>query len=236
MATLTVLTSVLGAPEWTSYPGGGATKCSHGEPFTFFVRPGDPSRLVVELEGGGCCFSAVTCALPEYLPSIGPVELKRLELEARGGIGDHTNPSNPVANWTHLFIPYCTGDAHNGNRTASYGVHHFGRVNAHAALEWAYANMPQPKQVLTTGTSAGAVGSYILAPHIMDHYTDTKHYHFADSYAPMFGQKGYNDGLRNWDLMGAYSRHIPLAPALVAPWRPLVNAVRRGYSTTACFL
>ena len=33
----------------------------------------------------------------------------------------------------HVFVPYCTGDAHLGNNTPSYGVHHVGRLNAQAA-------------------------------------------------------------------------------------------------------
>ena len=42
--------------------------------------------------------------------------------------------------------------------------------------------------------------------------------------APLFGELGYNDGLKNWDLLHAYSTRIPLDAARVAPWRPLVNA------------
>ena len=210
---------------WQPISGGPGTLCSHGDPYTFFVRQGDPERLVVELEGGGCCFDKATCENgADYTRSIGPVAAKRLFLDGRGGIGNHRNAESPIANWTHVYVPYCTGDAHTGNRTASYGIHHVGLVNAHRAIDWAVANVRRPKLVLTMGTSAGAVGSYVLAPRVFDRYPLAKHYHLADSYAPVFGQTGYTGGLENWGLLDAYSRHIPLDPTSIDHWHPLVNA------------
>ena len=114
--------------------------------------------------------------------------------------------------------------------------------------------------MLTTGASAGAVGSYVLAPHVIDSFpgaqlcgektpagcgekntlhaarctlqatryglesAGARHYHFADSYAPVFGQTGYNDGLQNWKMIDALSPHVKIDPATLAPWRPLINA------------
>ena len=59
----------------------------------------------------------------------------------------------------------------------------------------------------------------------MEHYPSAKHYHLADSYAPVFGKTGYNGGLANWDMTGAYAPWIPgLSEATLSPWRPEVAA------------
>ena len=65
MLVLALLGAAVGI--WQTIAGGPETRCSKGSPYSFFVRMGDPSKLVIELEGGGCCFNAITCALPEYL-------------------------------------------------------------------------------------------------------------------------------------------------------------------------
>ena len=55
---------------WQAVAPGGATACSHGTPYTFFVSPGTVNKLLVEFEGGGCCFDALTCATPIYTRSV----------------------------------------------------------------------------------------------------------------------------------------------------------------------
>jgi len=32
------------------------------------------------------------------------------------GIADHSNAANPVKEWTHIYVPYCTGDLHWGDK------------------------------------------------------------------------------------------------------------------------
>eukprot|EP00937_MAST-01D_sp_MAST-1D-sp2_P004789 g4789.t1 len=156
-------------------------------------------------------------------------------LESRGGIGSITDGRNPVANWTRVFVPYCTGDAHCGNKTASYGIHHKGFANAHTAVQWAYKNAPSPDTVFVTGISAGAVASYVWAPWLFSHYKDAAHYHLADSYAPVFGKTGYAGGLKNWDMAGAYDvNDIPtISPGSLQQWHPLVAAANTNNTAFA---
>ncbi len=52
--------SDLGA-GWTQIPLPGAI-CARGTPYSFFVHPGDPAKLVVYFQGGGACWSAGTCS------------------------------------------------------------------------------------------------------------------------------------------------------------------------------
>ena len=39
----------------------GATSCSRGDPFVFFVRKGRTDRVILEFMGGGACWSDATC-------------------------------------------------------------------------------------------------------------------------------------------------------------------------------
>ena len=52
------------------------------------------------------------------------------------GIFDFGNARNPLADYSFVFAPYCTGDVHLGNATHVYGpqltVQHKGSVNATA--------------------------------------------------------------------------------------------------------
>jgi hypothetical protein len=220
--------------SWQAISPGGATSCSHGGKYTFFVSPGTVNKLVIELEGGGCCFDAITCATPIYTRSVdAKAELRTLE--NRKGLGSAVDERNPVKGWTRVFVPYCTGDAHLGNHTAKYGVHHVGRLNAFAALQWAFDHVADPEAVLVTGISAGAVGSYVLAPWAFGHYRHAAHFHLADSYAPVFGRTGYNGGLANWKLADAFDfADIPeIAPGSITEWSPLVNAANTNYTALA---
>ena len=111
LLTITVIAS---GSDWQTVKPGGSTACSHNTPFAFFVRyavgrsleqtvtlvcsPGDPERVVLELEGGGCCFSKWSCALPQYIRSISVPGTLAL-LKARGGLANHADQRNPVQNW-----------------------------------------------------------------------------------------------------------------------------------------
>ena len=52
-----------GAQEhaWTMIEPGGATACSDGSPYRFYVKPGESDRLFVFLNGGGACWTGETC-------------------------------------------------------------------------------------------------------------------------------------------------------------------------------
>ena len=153
---------------WKEIPGGPGTTCAHGGDYSFFVREGDPKRLLVCFQGGGACWNYATCvANPTYDASVdssdNPARL--------GGIFDFENPENPFRGWTCLFIPYCTGDLHLGDRDVTFDpdsanaakgpalIHYQGNPNAEAALEWAFHSVPDPGTVFVTGQSGGAIPS-----------------------------------------------------------------------------
>ncbi len=80
------------ADGWNTIEPGGETVCAHDDPFSFFVRRGDPNRLLVYLYGGGACWDAEGCAEGSdiYSQRIEP----RMHPGRLGGILDLEHPEN----------------------------------------------------------------------------------------------------------------------------------------------
>ena len=176
--------------EWTRVPGGKGTSCSDGSGYSFFVRAGDPKRLLIYFQGGGACWSGATCDLKQrlYRPNLNDVA-PQTEL----GIFDFSNSENPFIDYTVVFVPYCTGDAHLGNRTVTYSlsgsenstpsvytVRHNGYANASAVLSWIFAKF-SPHQIFVAGGSAGAIASPFYAGRIAEKYKDARITQLGDS-------------------------------------------------------
>lgn len=51
-----------GGSTWEEIAPGGDTICARGTPFSFFVRSGDPSRVIIDFIGGGACWDGQSCA------------------------------------------------------------------------------------------------------------------------------------------------------------------------------
>ena len=73
------------------------------------------------------------------------------------------------------------------------------------------------------------------APKIFDLFPASEHYHLGDSYAPLFGQVGYNGGLDNWNSLSSYDRRIKGMDT--GRWRDYIsasnlNATARSYPKT----
>jgi len=188
------------------------------------------NKLLIEFMGGGACFSATTCSLPEWIP-LESANAMKLFLETKPGLH---NPKQETADWHAIYIPYCTGDGHVGNNTAHYvdqTVHHMGGINAQAALSYAFEHFPDVEATLTAGQSAGAVATYMWSVYVMDHYPNADHAMLADSYVPLFGKvfslslsltrmsspthppthtgkTGVTDGLKNWKMSDFFPRDI----------------------------
>jgi hypothetical protein len=168
-------------PGWNKLEGGGATVCSRGDAFSFFVHPGTVNKVVIEFEGGGACWNPSTCAVgSDSFDDIVDADTLTGTLE---GIHDHENADNPYKDWWHVFVPYCTGDLHLGNKTTTHGdvtIEHRGSVNAGVAMDWVYANIADPERVVVTGCSAGGYGAMGWAPYVMQHYDSVPVVQIAD--------------------------------------------------------
>ena len=179
---------------WNTITPGGETTCSDGSEYRFFARKGDPSKLMVYLQGGGGCWNAMTCDRegdPTYTtqapPSLRSAAGAEPEEGAVHGVLAFGHPENPFADYSVVFVPYCTGDVHIGARTASYTVaakddeperevtvEHKGFVNGMAALDWTYQAFDAPETIFVTGSSAGAIPSPAYARILKDHYADAR--------------------------------------------------------------
>lgn len=178
------------APEagpWTRVEPGGATRCARGGDYAFWIRRGDPQKLVVFFQGGGGCFDEVTCAEgSSWFDDRVDGEDEPLR---QGGMLDLDDESNPFRDWSWVYVPSCTGDVHVGDARVDYGdvvVEQRGWQNAHAALERAYAEFAEAETILVAGCSAGSVGSAWHVEDVIRNYPDADVAQVGDSLAYLF--------------------------------------------------
>ena len=148
---------------WTWVPVSGAV-CSDGSPTGIAIEasPTPDADVVVFLMGGGACWDAFTCFPQTFVPSLpnrfatpgpfGEAEMTALRAQLLpGSILDRTVASNPYKDFTFVFVPYCTGDVHSGDRVGHAGSfpfvgaprdwHFKGRANLAADFDWLAANL-----------------------------------------------------------------------------------------------
>ena len=205
------------AQAWETVVPGGAAICSDGSPYRFFVHRGDPGRLLIEFEGGGACWSGATCDADVYNKAVTSDPEVARQTGQLQGIYDRTNPANPLKDFTHVYIPYCTGDLHWGNAVASYTsplgkpyvIQHKGALNATTALNWAGANVPSPAQVVVAGCSAGGYGAALWSAKIAQAYPGARMVELADSAAGVVPDGFFATTLTSWNVADAWPAFIP---------------------------
>ncbi|MCU0658350.1 MAG: pectinacetylesterase family protein [Polyangiaceae bacterium] len=190
--------------ELTKIETGGETICARGTPFAFYVQRGTSNKVIVEFSGGGACWDALTCGIGDALFSDEVIQPTESDLR---GFYDHSNPKHPMRDWTHVFIPYCTGDIHWGDSDTTYGtgekavtINHKGAINSKVVLDWVYANFEAPEKAFVTGCSAGSYGSILWSAHLKEHYKGkgTKLYQFGDSGAGVITDDFFKLSFPSW--------------------------------------
>jgi len=227
--------------QWETVTPAGDTLCSDGSPYRFFVHRGDPAKLLIEFEGGGACWSGSTCEAEVYNKRvISDPEIARQTGQLQG-IYDRTNPANPVRDFTHVYIPYCTGDLHWGNTTTTYTgsngaplpIQHKGAANASTALNWTADNVAAPAQVVVAGCSAGGYGAALWSAKIARAYPGARLVQLADSAAGVVPDGFFASTLSNWNVVAAWPDFIPdLALDRVDP---MTLTLPRLYTSVATF-
>lgn len=167
--------------EAVELPAASGASCGNGTPYRVFVnRTPFTTKTVVMFEGGGACWAKGNCQgegglLGASNPNGVPANyMSTLSMAAFGIITPFTarlHPFNAIQtqSWNIVYVPYCTGDVHTGNKVAVYPdadpakpaltYYHRGARNAEALANWMAANMRQPEHLLVTGFSAGGAGS-----------------------------------------------------------------------------
>jgi hypothetical protein len=219
---------VFGQAGWTPVSPGGDTLCARGAPYTFFTRAGDPDKLLIFFQGGGACWNAETCD-----PNVGLFDDVVLSDEINAYSTGIFNPAagaeNPLASYSAVFVPYCTGDWHTGSSSVSYGdqtIHHNGYANASAALDWAFANYPAPREVVVSGCSAGSYASIFYTPTIARRYSRSNIVQVGDA-----GAGQVVPGWGGFDVWGTFA-HLPRGVRRTTPElfvESLYRAAARSY-------
>jgi hypothetical protein len=159
-------------------------------------------RVMIYLEGGGACFDSQTCGSnPDSVGSQNP---------GASGVFDRTRSENPVADWSYVYVPYCTGDVHMGAKKDGQipgvtGTQQFvGRLNLSAFLQRIVPTFAEAEQVVLTGISAGGFGAASNAAYVQWAFGKTP-LTLVDDSGPTFSEKYMpkclNDlYLKNWGL------------------------------------
>lgn len=172
--------------ETITLPASTGASCSNGSPYKFFVNRttnvANKNKTIVIFEGGGACWDQNACqgflkggllaasnpnGIPDnYMNSL--AGLSFFGMSTPFSSRNHPLQKVQTQSWNIVFVPYCTGDVHSGNKTAVYTdvdpskpltYHHKGGVNGEAVAAWLGKYMANPDKLLITGFSAGGTGA-----------------------------------------------------------------------------
>jgi hypothetical protein len=148
-------------------------RCLRGDAYSMATRNQDSDNLLIYLQGGGSCSSAVCSAnttAAAQLPA--------------AGLTSPTGMQNPVASWNLVYVPYCDGSLHLGDKdheSESPARYHRGLRNLSAALDVGVVAFPKPKQILLSGSSAGGLGTIYASILVRLLYPESTLFVFNDS-------------------------------------------------------
>ena len=215
---------------WETIDAPADCMCADGSPFSYHVREADPTKVMFFLEGGGACFTGAMCAPDSttYKKVIDPAPG-----EGATGIFDFDNPENPFADYSFVYVPYCTGDVHSGNTTKDYGdgvvVQHKGFVNASTAMATLIERFPSATNVVVAGSSAGAFTTPLFAGVVADELPAAKVSVIADSggaipdaIAVVTSNWGTVDSLPDWP------EFADATPAMITPSYSFIKAAEHN--------
>eukprot|EP00644_Phytophthora_capsici_P000255 jgi/Phyca11/99597/e_gw1.4.633.1 len=201
------------------YPGGN-TRCafddytdsmttfSTNSTYFFQVFPNggsDKSKLMIFFQGGGACTDEEACSFGLQCSLGSSATLTTAATASNAGVLNRSISDNMFKDWNIVFVPYCTGDVHAGNRilepyesnTAellgepqclglNYTMYLNGYNNTQAALDWALDNYPDVDDLIVGGESAGSLGAQLHSAHIAELWSvsakGTRYSVIADSY------------------------------------------------------
>jgi hypothetical protein len=181
------------------HPSTGAI-CGNGTPYKFYVRRSFGSHnMSVNIESGGACWDYDSCtgktgirgaANPNGIPDNYMRKLKTAWVTPFVN-KFHWKEQFEPQKWNTLFLPYCTGDVHSGDKVVTYVDkdnpskkivwHHKGMRNIIAAIAWIKTHMKQPERMLTTGCSAGGTGSLVNYYWLRTYLKPERSYLLSDS-------------------------------------------------------
>jgi hypothetical protein len=170
--------------------------------------PTASADVVFFLQGGGACWDFITCGGAKAYGidktattgPFGPAEFAANVYEAYPNAWVHrANLPPALADATIVFVPYCTGDVHAGDRTTTYVAppllaglpsitwRHSGHANLMAFLKRLGATFPAPGKLVVAGSSAGGFGALANYPAFRWYWPSATSYLVDDSGPPLIG-------------------------------------------------
>ncbi|HEX4418920.1 MAG TPA: pectin acetylesterase-family hydrolase [Kofleriaceae bacterium] len=188
--------------EKVALPG---TQCGDGSQYKFFARRTSSPNVLFFFEGGGACWDYDTCSgrdgilgaanpngiADDYMTQFTAKYVSPIVNGADPGLPLRSKTDLVTKDWNIVYMPYCTGDVHIGNRAATYvdttggqpslTWHHSGYTNTLAAVQWAHQQWPSIAKLLVTGFSAGGTGTAASYYYVRNGLNPQKGFYLDDS-------------------------------------------------------
>ena len=194
--------------------------CGNGSQYKFFVNYSNTTdNLVVVFEPGGACWDYDSCAGRNGIRgAANPDGINDNHWDKASFISpflsrfDYTSPSQ---HWNMVYVPYCTGDVHTGSNVVTYTsgtttdpdltFHHDGHAAVQTVVSWIDDNFTHVPKMLSTGCSAGGVGSLVNYRFLRNGVRAIEKGYLINDSGPVFPSSGYSKPLHNmiraaWNL------------------------------------
>jgi len=204
--------------QWEVHAPGGETSCADGSEFKYYTRKGSPDQLLVYFSGGGACWTGKQCDT-ETDPTPYAYNLANNDPRLINGIFNLTHPDNPLADYTMVYVPTCTGDVGLGDSVATYRYHveggaektvtvnYKGYQNSRSALSWVYDNVKNPETVVVSGSSAGGLAAPFYANIVAGHYPQARVVGIGDAAGAYRKSATEKADLSGWNMEKLYQNH-----------------------------
>ena len=212
------ITATPGTWTWVDFPD---SRCDDGTPTGIAINPAATGKdLVVFFNGGGACWDRTTCLILNT-SSHGPfnrTNFEQMKGQVAGSVLDRTLAGSPFATYSMVFVPYCTGDVHAGDKQADYGngkpFYHSGYKNTEAFLKRLRPTFPSVDHLVVTGSSGGGFGSAFNYDQFRRFFPDAKRAYLLDDSGPPFIGDAVDANLRTswydaWGLSTTVGARCP---------------------------
>ena len=210
--------------------------CGNGSQYKFFAHRTSSPNVLFFFEGGGACWDYNTCSgrdgilgaanpngiTDDYMTQFTAKYVSPIDNGADPGLPLRSKTDLVTKDWNVVYMPYCTGDVHIGNKDATYvdltggqpslSWHHHGYANTLAAVQWAHQQWPSVAKLLVTGFSAGGTATAAGYYYVRNGLNPQKGYYLDDS-GPIypapnssFNSRPLDDQIRaSWNLDSVFS-------------------------------
>lgn len=125
--------------------------------------------VLIYFQGGGACYDSLSCSLNADSRVAGsnygfPQFSKWSRWWGQRGIFNIRNAKNPVRQWNHVYIPYCSGDLFAGQQSKTLieqvekPQQFLGHQNTTRLMTTIAEYFSNPQSVLVAGASSGGLG------------------------------------------------------------------------------